>query len=315
MAAPVPVNDWPDDCCSTSTFSRGRLRQAEVEDLDRLLVPLAVQNQVVRLEVAVDKSFLMGVLKPERRLVDEEAGMGHRHRPLGLDQLGQVATLHVFHRKQETLAELGGVVGGDDVRVAEPGDGLDLTFEAFERSGYAVMCGPMTLSTSSRPIILLCARYTTPMPPRPSSCLISYSGWAASSGGSESPKHAVNVSATMSLWGPPALAAGRPVPFPGASEPGGPFRENCPPAPPKPVSGNHAFNQVLVDRFGRAIVELPEAIRCQGLVARVEGRIGVHQRSPGRGGRCPPYDRKGRFRVGPVAKIVELFQEVARLLP
>ena len=38
-----------------------------------------------------------------------------------------------------------------------------------------------------------------------------------------------------------------------------------------------AFHQMLVDRLGRTIIELAQAIRTQGLVGRVEGRGGVHR--------------------------------------
>ena len=54
----------------------GRLGEAEVEDLDRRLVPLAGEHQVGRLDVAVDQPLLVGVLEPEGRLVDEVAGVG-----------------------------------------------------------------------------------------------------------------------------------------------------------------------------------------------------------------------------------------------
>ena len=87
----------------------GHLGQAEVEDLDRRLVPLAGEHQVARLDVAVDEPFLVGVLEPEGRLVDEVAGVGDRQRPLGLDQLGEVEPLDVLHREDDALAEPGGV--------------------------------------------------------------------------------------------------------------------------------------------------------------------------------------------------------------
>ena len=113
----------------------GRLGQAEVEHLDRRLVPLAGEHQVARLDVAVDEPFLVGVLEPEGRLVDEVAGVSHRQRPLGLDHLGQVETFDVLHREDDALAQPDGGVRRDDVRVAELGDGPDLAEEAFEHPG------------------------------------------------------------------------------------------------------------------------------------------------------------------------------------
>ena len=53
----------------------GRPGQAEVENLDRCLVPVSREHQVARLDVAVDEPFLVGVLEPEGRLVDELAGV------------------------------------------------------------------------------------------------------------------------------------------------------------------------------------------------------------------------------------------------
>ena len=83
----------------------------------------------------MDQPLLVGVLEAQRRLVDEVAGVGHRQRPLGLDQLGQVEPLDVLHREDDALAEPEGRVGRDDVGVAEPGDGADLAEEAVEHAG------------------------------------------------------------------------------------------------------------------------------------------------------------------------------------
>ena len=41
-----------------------RLGQPEVEHLDDVLLPLAGQDQVLRLDVAVDQLLLVGVLQP-----------------------------------------------------------------------------------------------------------------------------------------------------------------------------------------------------------------------------------------------------------
>ena len=59
-----------------STFSsRVALARPKSSTLTDRLVPLAGEHQVARLDVAVDQPFLMGVLEPERRLVDEVAGV------------------------------------------------------------------------------------------------------------------------------------------------------------------------------------------------------------------------------------------------
>ncbi len=89
----------------------------------------------MRLDVAVDHAALVGVLQPQRRLVDEVGGVGHRERPLGLDELGQVEPLDVLHREDQAAVEAEGGVGGDDVGVAELGHGADLALEAVEDAG------------------------------------------------------------------------------------------------------------------------------------------------------------------------------------
>ncbi len=61
------------------------------------------------------------------------AGMGDRQRPPGLDQPGQVEALDILHRQDEALADPEGRVGGDDIRVMQPGRVADLGEEAIDR--------------------------------------------------------------------------------------------------------------------------------------------------------------------------------------
>ena len=44
-----------------------------------------------------------------------------------------------------------------------------------------------------------------------------------------------------------------------------------------PAAAGRARRQVLVDRFGRGVVELAQAVGVQRLVGRVQGLMGVHQ--------------------------------------
>src|SRR5262249_23024137 len=70
-----------------------------------------------------------------------------------------------------------------------------------------------------------------------------------------------------------------------------------------PLAAVGARLQVLVDHFGRTVVELAQAVGVEDRVGRVGGRGGVHRAVSGAGssdGRSPK--RKGRFRVEPVAK-------------
>ena len=61
---------------------------------------LSRQQQVVRLDVAVDQAALVGVLQAQRRLADVVARLLDRQRPSLLDQLGQVDALDVLHDEE-----------------------------------------------------------------------------------------------------------------------------------------------------------------------------------------------------------------------
>ena len=81
------------------------------------LFPSRARIKLARLDVAVDHPALVGVLQAERRLVHEVAGVRHRQRPVGLNQLGQVVSLDILHRQDDALAEPHGRVRGHDVLV------------------------------------------------------------------------------------------------------------------------------------------------------------------------------------------------------
>ena len=110
------------------------LGQAEVEHLDHGPVAVASEHQVARLDVAMDHAMVVGVLKPLRRLVHVVAGMGHRQRPAGCDQPGQVESLDVLHRQHEALTEAKGRVGRDDVGVVKLGRIADLGEKAVRHA-------------------------------------------------------------------------------------------------------------------------------------------------------------------------------------
>ena len=77
------------------------------------------EQQIVRLDVAMDHAALEGVLQSQRRLADEVAGLVHRQRAVRLHQLGEVGPFDVFHDEQVGAVDLVGVVGADDVRVRQ----------------------------------------------------------------------------------------------------------------------------------------------------------------------------------------------------
>ncbi len=69
------------------------------------LLPLAGEHEVARLDVAMDQPLFVGMLEPERRLLDEEARVGDRQLAPGLDHPGQVQALDVLHGEDDALAE------------------------------------------------------------------------------------------------------------------------------------------------------------------------------------------------------------------
>ncbi len=112
-----------------------RLGQAEVQHLEDVSFAVARQDEVLRLDVAVDHLLLEGVLQAQRRLSDVVAGVGDRQRTLPLDQPGEILSLDVLHGEGQHFARLDGAVGRDDVGVVEPGRRADLAQEALRRAG------------------------------------------------------------------------------------------------------------------------------------------------------------------------------------
>ena len=98
-------------------------------------LPSRGEDQVGRLDVAVDHAPLVGVLQAQRRLVDEVAGVDHRQRAAGLHHLRQVFPVDVLHGKDDALTEPHGRVGGDDILVLQLGGRLDLTEEPVAHAG------------------------------------------------------------------------------------------------------------------------------------------------------------------------------------
>jgi hypothetical protein len=71
------------------------LGQPEVADLG---VPLTVQQDVARLEIAVNDSALVSVRNGLRHLLDQLGSLPRSERTI-LDSIRQAATFHVAHRE------------------------------------------------------------------------------------------------------------------------------------------------------------------------------------------------------------------------
>jgi hypothetical protein len=112
--------------------------QAEVEDFDRTR---PVEEQVGRLDVAVDQAGLVGVLQAEGGLADVVGGPHGVHRPVALDDGVQRAAVNVLHDEEVQPAVAVDVVTADDVGVLELGDGPRLAAEALQGHGVAGAVG------------------------------------------------------------------------------------------------------------------------------------------------------------------------------
>ncbi len=143
---PACVSASPPDC------GCGHLRDAEVEDLDDVALPVALdQHDVLGLEVAMDDAGGVRVLEPAQDLaMDRERPRG-RHRP-GRDRLGQrLARQELHHQEQRALGRAAEVGDGDDVRVREPAGRLGLALEAARELFLAAQLGQQHLDREIAP--------------------------------------------------------------------------------------------------------------------------------------------------------------------
>jgi lipoyl(octanoyl) transferase len=105
-------------------------RQAQIEHLDHAVVP---QQQVARLDIAVDDVFRMGVFKSERRLQRAVQSLLDLEGPLAADFAGEVHAADKIHHQKIVAFDLAGVERGDDVRMRQRRSDLDLPPEPLHR--------------------------------------------------------------------------------------------------------------------------------------------------------------------------------------
>ena len=107
-------------------------RQAEVGHLN---FAFAGQQNVFRLDVAVDDSGLGGPLQGGGRLSHDAQGEEQFRRPFFGDELAEIAALDVFEGHVGEAVDVADGVDLNDVGVVDLGDGLGLGLEALERRG------------------------------------------------------------------------------------------------------------------------------------------------------------------------------------
>jgi len=108
-----------------------QLGDAEVRDLH----PAArVEQDILRLDVAVQDAFVMGELERLTNLRHQHHGL-LRGEPARLHRLAQVHAVNELHQQKEEPARLAEVIDRDDIRVVEPGQNPGLAVEAFGECG------------------------------------------------------------------------------------------------------------------------------------------------------------------------------------
>ncbi len=110
--------------------ARLQLGDAEVEDLHRLLVPLAGEEDVGRLEVAVDQPRQVGGAQAPGDLVDEALRGRQREAALVAEPRLQLLALEQLHGDEGRVSVDAVVEDADEVRAVELRRGLGLTLEA-----------------------------------------------------------------------------------------------------------------------------------------------------------------------------------------
>ena len=101
------------------------LRDAEVRDLHRARF---VDEQVLRLDVAMDDAVIVGALQ---RLADgrHDAERLLRREAFGLQELAQIHAIDELHEQKVEAARLPEVMHADDVRVIQRGERMGLLFK------------------------------------------------------------------------------------------------------------------------------------------------------------------------------------------
>ena len=146
------------------------LGQAEIGDLGR---PIGLEQDVRRLEISVDDPFPMGFGDGPSEDFHQPGGLHRRPRPT-VQHPVETASGQVFQFEKGETAHLSDVVDLHDAGMTKAGDRVGLGTETRAAiDGPACWPARIIFRAQGRFRAILRARYTTPMPPRPSSPSIS----------------------------------------------------------------------------------------------------------------------------------------------
>ena len=107
-------------------------RDAEVHDLD---VPVAVDHDVLRLDVAVDDAAAVRALDGGEQLQTDADGFVPAQAIVPADEVFERLALDVLHDDVVGPVGLAPIVDADEVRLVEAGRGLGLPAEALDEGG------------------------------------------------------------------------------------------------------------------------------------------------------------------------------------
>ena len=114
------------------------LRDAEVGNLHP---PALVEQQIRRLDVAMNDAVLVRVLQRVAQRRDDSEGFLRREL-LGLQQLAQVHAIHELHEEEIKPPRLPEIINGDDVGMIQGREGVGLARESLGELGirHALRC-------------------------------------------------------------------------------------------------------------------------------------------------------------------------------
>ncbi len=119
-------------------FFNGRFRNSEIDDFNHLLVLfIGYDQKIVRRNVSVNHAFLMGKLKPQRRLTHDADRFVHRNLPIAIDPFQNTFAFYQFqnHEKSVFLFERAELVELNQVGMAEFGKKLRFANKAIHEGG------------------------------------------------------------------------------------------------------------------------------------------------------------------------------------
>ena len=101
--------------CSRHQFGYAKIRH--------LHAALPIQQDILRLDVAVDDALVVGILEGVANLRHDRQRLARRHPP-AVHQPAQTHPVHEFHQEVEKAVRPAGIIDGHNARMIQPGQRL-----------------------------------------------------------------------------------------------------------------------------------------------------------------------------------------------